>query len=95
MITVRCPHCEKKFTAGAREPHVSGVTRHQRDLLEFIISYTAENNGVPPTIREMRDWSGLASMSGVYRLVSALEERGLIRRLPNRARSIVVVGALA
>ncbi|MDR6818471.1 repressor LexA [Neorhizobium sp. 2083] len=90
MIT--CPCCNHSF-----EPQVptSAMTAKQRDLLAFIQSYTAENQGVAPTIREMRDWSGLSSMSGIYRLVSALEERGFIRRLENRARSIVVVGASA
>lgn len=87
-----CPNCKHEFQPDTRQ---SAMTAKQRDLLAFIRAYTAENNGVAPTIREMRDWAGLASMSGVYRLVTALEERGFIRRLENRARSIVVVGGVA
>lgn len=63
------------------------LTARQRDLLDFIRSYQAEK-GITPSFVEMRDALGLASKSGVHRLVDALEERGCLTRLPNRARAI-------
>ncbi len=66
------------------------LTRKQSELLEFLVSHAAENN-VPPSFDEMRDALGLASKSGVHRLVSGLEERGHIRRLANRARAIEIL----
>ena len=68
-----------------------GLTRRQRNLLDFIKSYAAENNGVPPSFDEMKDALDLRSKSGIHRLITALEERGLIVRLHNRARSIEIV----
>ena len=67
------------------------MTKAQRDLYEFIRSYSRANGGVAPSYDEMAQHLGLASKSGIYRLITALEERGLIRRLPHRARAIVVV----
>lgn len=69
------------------------LTRVQAELLAFIEKYTDENGGVSPSFDEMQQALGLASKSGVHRLVRALEERKRIRRLPNRARSIEVLGA--
>lgn len=67
---------------------MSGLTKRQSDLLEFIRSYVRENGGVPPSYDEMKAGLGLASKSGIARLMDALEERGLIRRLYHRARSL-------
>lgn len=65
----------------------SGLTRRQRELLDFIRSYHSEQ-GVTPTYLEMQEAVGLASRSGIARLVVGLEERGHIERIPHRARSI-------
>ncbi len=67
------------------------MTAAMRDLYEFIKTYIEANNGVAPSFNEMKEFCGLASKSGVHRLITALEERGLIRRLPNRARAIVCI----
>jgi repressor LexA len=66
------------------------LTRKQYDLLRFIHERLKEA-GVPPSFEEMKDALGLQSKSGVHRLIMALEERGFIRRLPNRARALEVV----
>lgn len=70
-----------------------GLTLRQNELLSFIRSYSADRGGVSPTFDEMKDHLGLASKSGISRMVGAMEERGAIRRLKNRARAIVVVEA--
>ena len=67
-----------------------GLTSRQRDLFDFIRSYSTEH-GVSPSYDEMWDAIGLASKSRVHDLVVALEERGFIRRLPNRVRSIAIL----
>lgn len=69
---------------------MSALTRRQTDLLAFLKAYHAAN-GIPPSFIEMRDALGLTSKSGVHRLVASLEERGYIRRMPNRARAIEIV----
>lgn len=66
------------------------LTAKQRELLLFIDGRLKEN-GVSPSFDEMREALDLRSKSGVHRLISALEERGFIRRLPNRARALEVV----
>ncbi|WP_020178233.1 transcriptional repressor LexA [Methylopila sp. M107] len=66
------------------------LTRKQYDLLRFIHERLKEA-GVPPSFEEMKDALGLQSKSGVHRLIMALEERGFIRRLPNRARALEVL----
>jgi repressor LexA len=66
------------------------LTRKQHDLLCFIHDRLAET-GISPSFEEMKDALELASKSGVHRLISALEERGFIRRLANRARALEVV----
>ena len=70
-----------------------GLTRRQRDLLEFIEQYCASGNGVSPSYEEMKDALGLKSKSGIYRLTHALAQRGFIRMLPNCARSIVPISS--
>ncbi len=66
------------------------LTRKQHELLCFIYDRLAET-GVSPSFEEMKEALDLKSKSGVHRLISALEERGFIRRLPNRARALDVV----
>ncbi|SMF75827.1 transcriptional repressor LexA [Allosphingosinicella indica] len=66
------------------------LTRKQQELLIFIHDHLADS-GVSPSFEEMKDALELKSKSGVHRLISALEERGFIRRLPNRARALEVV----
>jgi repressor LexA len=66
------------------------LTRKQHELLMFIHERLKEA-GVPPSFDEMKDALDLRSKSGIHRLVKALDERGFIRRLPNRARAIEVV----
>lgn len=66
------------------------LTRKQHELLRFI-QLRLEDSGVSPSFEEMKDALDLKSKSGVHRLISALEERGFIRRLPNRARALEVL----
>jgi repressor LexA len=66
------------------------LTRKQHELLRYIHERLKES-GVPPSFDEMKEALGLRSKSGVHRLITALEERGFIRRLPNRARALEVV----
>ena len=66
------------------------LTRKQYELLRFI-SERLKESGVTPSFDEMKDALDLRSKSGIHRLITALEERGFIRRLPNRARAIEVI----
>ena len=66
------------------------LTRKQAELLRFIHERLKEA-GIPPSFDEMKDALDLRSKSGIHRLITALEERGFIRRLPNRARAIEVI----
>lgn len=66
------------------------LTAKQRELLIFI-QRKLEESGISPSFEEMKDALDLKSKSGVHRLISALEERGFIRRLPNRARALEVL----
>lgn len=66
------------------------LTRKQLDLLEFIHK-RLQRDGVPPSFDEMKDALDLRSKSGIHRLITALEERGFIRRLAHRARAIEIV----
>ena len=66
------------------------LTAKQRDLLNFLKQYQ-EDNDHAPSFDEMKNAIGLKSKSGIHRLVSALEERGYIRRLANRARAIEII----
>lgn len=66
------------------------LTRKQHELLVFIHERMKEV-GIPPSFDEMKDALNLASKSGIHRLITALEERGFIRRLPNRARALEIV----
>jgi len=66
------------------------LTRKQHELLMFIHERLKES-GIPPSFDEMKEALDLASKSGIHRLITALEERGFIRRLPNRARALEVL----
>ncbi len=66
------------------------LTKKQRELLVFIDQRLTED-GVSPSFDEMKDALGLASKSGIHRLITALEERGFIRRLPHKARALEVL----
>jgi repressor LexA len=66
------------------------LTKKQRDLLIFIRDRVAEG-GVPPSFEEMKEALDLKSKSGIHRLITALEERGFVQRLANRARAIEVL----
>lgn len=66
------------------------LTRKQLELLDFIRT-RVEQDGVPPSFDEMKDALALKSKSGIHRLITALEERGFIRRLAHRARALEIV----
>ena len=66
------------------------LTRKQLDLLNFIHK-RMQRDGIPPSFDEMKDALDLRSKSGIHRLITALEERGFIRRLAHRARAIEIV----
>ena len=66
------------------------LTRKQHELLCFI-NDKLEETGISPSFEEMKEALDLKSKSGVHRLISALEERSFIRRLPNRARALEIV----
>ncbi|MCV0396827.1 MAG: transcriptional repressor LexA [Rhizobiaceae bacterium] len=66
------------------------LTKKQHELLLFIHERLKES-GIPPSFDEMKEALDLASKSGIHRLITALEERGFIRRLPNRARALEVL----
>lgn len=66
------------------------LTRKQHELLIFINERLKES-GIPPSFDEMKDALDLRSKSGIHRLITALEERGFLRRLPNRARALEIL----
>lgn len=66
------------------------LTRKQYELLNFI-NQRLDKSGVSPSFEEMKDALNLKSKSGIHRLITGLEERGFIRRLPHRARALEVV----
>ena len=66
------------------------LTKKQHELICFINDRLADT-GVSPSFEEMKEALDLKSKSGVHRLISALEERGFIRRLPNRARALEII----
>ncbi|MGB0577775.1 MAG: transcriptional repressor LexA [Alphaproteobacteria bacterium] len=66
------------------------LTKKQYDLLQFIDKHL-KSRGVSPSFDEMKDALGLKSKSGIHRLITGLEERGFIRRLPHRARALEVL----
>jgi repressor LexA len=66
------------------------LTKKQLDLLEFI-HQRVQRDGVPPSFDEMKEALDLRSKSGIHRLITALEERGFIRRLAHKARALEIV----
>lgn len=64
---------------------------HQQQRLLLLIKEHLDNDGVPPSFDEMKDALGLASKSGIHRLIMGLEERGFIRRLPHKARALEIL----
>ena len=66
------------------------LTQKQFELLKYINQRITEN-GIPPSYDEMKQAVNLHSKSGIHRLINALEERGFIRRLPNRARALEIL----
>ncbi|MDJ0858760.1 MAG: transcriptional repressor LexA, partial [Dinoroseobacter sp.] len=66
------------------------LTKKQIELLEFIHTRT-QRDGVPPSFDEMKDALDLRSKSGIHRLITALEERGFIRRLAHKARALEII----
>ena len=66
------------------------LTKKQLALLDFIHK-RAQRDGVPPSFDEMKEALDLRSKSGIHRLITALEERGFIRRLAHRARALEIV----
>ncbi|PZQ21407.1 MAG: repressor LexA [Sphingopyxis macrogoltabida] len=66
------------------------LTAKQHELLHFIQD-RLDASGISPSFEEMKEALGLKSKSGIHRLISALEERGFLRRLPNRARALEVL----
>src|SRR6056300_152030 len=66
------------------------LTKKQNELLIYI-NQNLRETGVAPSYEEMREALELKSKSGIHRLINALEERGFIRRLPNRARALEVI----
>jgi len=66
------------------------LTKKQYELL-VLIDKRIKEAGVPPSFDEMKDALGLKSKSGIHRLISGLEERGFIRRLPHRARALEIL----
>ena len=66
------------------------LTRKQLELFNFLKKHLSASD-IAPSFDEMKDALNLKSKSGIHRLVSALEERGFIRRLPNKARAIEII----
>jgi len=66
------------------------LTRKQHELLLFILDH-CNTTGTSPSFEEMKEALKLRSKSGIHRLVTALEERGFIRRHPHRARALEVI----
>ncbi|MCH2459341.1 MAG: repressor LexA, partial [Henriciella sp.] len=66
------------------------LTNKQKELLLFIHE-RIKRDGVSPSFDEMKEALNLASKSGIHRLITALEERGFIKRLANRARALEVI----
>jgi repressor LexA len=85
-----CHASQAGKTVDQKGPVRAMLTRKQFELLMFIHERLKES-GVPPSFEEMKEALDLRSKSGIHRLITALEERGFIRRLPHRARALEVV----
>ena len=71
-----------------------GLTSRQAECLRFITRYIREHDGIGPSFSELEEALGVSSRSAVHRLLTALEDRGYIRRQFQRARSIEVLATL-
>ena len=71
--------------------NVSGLTGQQADCLKFIALHQRQHDGISPSYDEIKDGLGLGSKSTVSWLLNELEERGRIKRLPNRSRAITII----
>jgi len=95
VVTLDAQTIVRRYPALAREitrlmtppPARGGVTKRQQDLLVFLRRYIGEH-GYSPSFDEIKDELGLASKSGVHRLVNGLKDRGFIRVLHGQSRSI-------
>src|SRR3979490_3567585 len=76
--------------SGRRSGEKTVLTRKQNELLLFI-NKRLKDGGVSPSFDEMKDALRLKSKSGIHRLITGLEERGFLRRLPHRARALQVL----
>ena len=76
----------RQFTGKAPRGWESPGLTETYDTLDWL-----KEAGIPPSFDEMKDALNLASKSGIHRLITALEERGFIRRLPNRARALEIL----
>src|SRR3984885_4910081 len=76
--------------SGRRSGEKTVLTRKQNELLMFI-NKRLNDDGVSPSFDEMKEALHLKSKSGIHRLITGLEERGFLRRLPHRARALQVV----
>lgn len=85
-MTSRCPNCGFVLDRGH---HKLGLTPVQNNAMRFISAYLMEH-GVPPTYEDLRIHLGLASKSGVNRIVRQLVERGRVKHIPGRARTLTV-----
>lgn len=90
-MTCTCPTCGQTMKT---EP-ATGMTPQQAKLLRIIAAYQRQHRGVSPSVREMAAAMGHKSVGSVHRIVTSLEERGIISRSPDRARSIVIRKAVA
>jgi repressor LexA len=86
-LIARHPHAADLVHDIISERRKHGLTRSQRDVLDFIKAYL-DQHGIPPTFQDIADSVGLRSKGGIHRVLTALEERGHIERLPARARAI-------
>jgi len=82
---------DQTLLAGPRAP--IGATARQMDLLRFVTGYIEAHDGIAPTMDDICLGLGLRSKSNASALIERLEVRGLIRRIPHRARSIEVLSA--
>ena len=71
------------------------LTANQRKVFDAIASYIGEHDGMAPTVREIMSMTGIKGSGGVAANLDALEQRGWIKRLPNRRRSITITAEAA
>ena len=74
-----------------RRAGTAGLTRRQSEALSFIRAYLAASDGIGPSYTEIMAALGLGSKSGVHRIITSLERRGYVDRIPGLPRSICVV----